>query len=100
MKKSRAERAIKWIEKFCRSPGGDDQGKPVRLTDAEREQIHALYATPEGPQGIAVAGRLAAFLVLLHIAGIEAVAQKGYRGPVVEVDTRGRSGARHRPNSR
>ena len=36
-KRSRAERNIRWIEKYCCAPDGRDVGKPIVLRDFQRD---------------------------------------------------------------
>lgn len=79
-KVSRAERNIKWIERFCRVPEGKDIGKPIRLRDWQRAEIRKIYDNPAGTRTAIISfgkknGKtaLAAFLLLLHLCGPEAV---------------------------
>jgi hypothetical protein len=66
--------AVKWIEKYCLVPSGPNKGDPVALTAEERHVIHHCYDDPNGLQYTSDIGQpLAAYLVLLHICGIEAV---------------------------
>jgi hypothetical protein len=65
---TRAERAVRWIEKFCVVPFGIERGQHVRLTQQQRDTIHAIYDNPDiAPPDIA--GPLAAYLALLHVCG-------------------------------
>jgi hypothetical protein len=81
---SRADRNIRWVQKYCISPSGPSMGQRVYLSDIERQQVRELYAAPGGPQDMAVSGRLGSFLVLLHLVGPEA--RRDFKGPVVKVD--------------
>jgi hypothetical protein len=83
MKKSRADKNAAWIVDYCLDPADRTR---VRLSAAEREQLRELYATPDGPRDIAVTGRLAAFLCLLHLLGREAEPHRDFRGPIVDVN--------------
>ena len=40
---TRAERNIRWIEKFCRVPEGRDVGKPVKLRAWQKREIRKIY---------------------------------------------------------
>ena len=64
---TRSERAIAWVESWCQTPGG----KAARLTAEQRAALHRLYDGGLQPAE-AVAGPLAAYLILLHLAGPEA----------------------------
>ena len=66
--KSRGRRNADWIEKYCIRPAGTERGKPVMLTLSEIETIRRLY--DEG-EVVTVSGELGAFLILLHLCGIE-----------------------------
>lgn len=79
-KLSRAERNISWIEKHARIPEGKDVGKPVRLREWQRAEIRKIYDNPAGTRTAIISfGKknakttLAAFLLLLHLCGPEAV---------------------------
>jgi hypothetical protein len=50
MSLDRGDRNIHWIEKYCRVPNGAHQGKPVRLSTAERVVMRKLYDAPGGPR--------------------------------------------------
>lgn len=78
---TRGERNIRWIEEHCRIPEGKDVGKPVRLRPWQKRDILKIYDNPHGTRmHIESFGRKnakttkAGFLLLLHIAGPEAVA--------------------------
>jgi hypothetical protein len=63
---TRGERAATWIEKYCVLPSGDR----VRLSADQRAAICRFYDGP--PSTEAIAGPLAAYLVLLNLVGPEA----------------------------
>lgn len=76
---SRGNKNCNWIEKHCRIPEGKDVGKPVRLRKWQRKEICAIYDNPHGTRTAILSfakknakTTLAAFLVLLHLAGPEA----------------------------
>jgi phage terminase large subunit-like protein len=75
---SRGERNIDWIERYCRVPEGRDVGKRVHLRDWQRDEIKKIYDNKCGTRRATISfGRkngktaLAAFLVLLHLCGLE-----------------------------
>lgn len=77
---TRGERNCKWIQLHCRIPEGKDVGKPVRLRDWQREALLKIYDNPHGTRMAILSfakknakTSLAAFLLLLHLAGPEAV---------------------------
>lgn len=77
---TRGQRAIKWIEKFCVVPSGKSVGKPVKLEPFQKDLIIRIYDNPAGTRRAIVSfGRkngktaLSAFLLLLHLAGPEAI---------------------------
>lgn len=79
-KLTRGEDNIRWIEQNCCVPEGDDIGEPVRLRDWQRKIITDIYDNPAVTRtAIISVGRkngktaLAAFLLLLHLVGPEAV---------------------------
>lgn len=79
-KLTRGERNIKWIEDHCRIPEGKDVGKPVHLRPWQKRDIKKVYDNPHGTRmHIESFGRKnakttkAAFLLLLHLVGPEAV---------------------------
>jgi hypothetical protein len=43
MRRSRAQRNVAWIEKFCVVASGPNRGQPVRLTPAQKETIARVY---------------------------------------------------------
>ena len=68
--RGRGWRNIAWIERHCLVPHGPEKGQPVRLTRAQRDIVYCIYDDNEHPE---VTGPLAAFLVLLHVCGPEAL---------------------------
>lgn len=77
--KTRGERNIAWIEKYCRVPEGKFVGQPVKMRPWQRSEICKIYDNPNGTRrGILSFGRkngktaLASFLLLLHLCGPEA----------------------------
>ena len=77
---SRGQRNIDWIEKYCRIPEGRFVGKKVKLRPWQKKEIKKIFDNPHGTRtAILSFGRkngktaLAAFLVLLFLAGPEAV---------------------------
>jgi len=77
---TRAERNIAWIEAYCKIPEGRDVGKPVRLREWQKHEIRKIYDNPHGTRTAIVSfakknakTTLAAFFLLLHTAGPEAV---------------------------
>lgn len=72
MTATRGARAVKWIEHFCICPDGPNRGRPARLTAGEVSKLLSLY-DHDGPGDLgALTGPLAAYIVLMHIAGPEA----------------------------
>jgi len=76
---TRGDRNVEWVEDFCRIPEGRDVGKPVKLRPWQKKEIRRIYDNPAGTRRAIVSfGRkngktaLAAFLLLLHLAGAEA----------------------------
>jgi len=77
----RSTRNINWIEANCRIPEGKDIAKPVKLRAWQKREIRKIYDNPKGTRrAILTFGRkngktaLAAFLLLLHLCGPEAIA--------------------------
>lgn len=74
----RSDRVIRWIETYCRIPEGDFVGQPVRLRPFQKKIIRTIYDTPTR-RAIITMGRknaktaIAAFLLLYHFVGPEAV---------------------------
>jgi hypothetical protein len=60
--RTRGEAVIGWVETWCTTPAG----APARLTPQERAVLYWLY---DGLQPVTepVAGRLAAYIALLHL---------------------------------
>jgi phage terminase large subunit-like protein len=80
-KLKRGARNIRWIEAHCLVPEGRLIGQPVKLRAWQRREIRRIYDNPAGTRrAILSFGRkngktaLAAFLLLLHLAGPEAKA--------------------------
>ena len=76
----RSTRNIRWIETHCRVPEGRDVGKPVKLRPWQKRELVKIYDNPYGTRrAILSFGRkngktaFAAFLLLLHICGPEAL---------------------------
>jgi len=77
VKQTRGERNIEWIQQYCRIPEGKFVGKPVKLTKHQRVWIKRIYDSPTRLFILSMARKnaktaLAAFLLLLHLAGPEA----------------------------
>jgi len=77
VKQTRGERNCEWVERFCRIPEGKFVGKPVKLTKHQRVWIKRIYDSPTRLFILSMARKnaktaLAAFLLLLHLAGPEA----------------------------
>lgn len=75
---NRALRNINWIESMCRVPDGHLVGKPVKLSPAQREWIEIIYGSPTRTFICSIPRKnakttTAAFLMLLHLVGPEAV---------------------------
>jgi phage terminase large subunit-like protein len=77
---TRAERNIAWIERFAVVPEGKDIGKPVVLRSWQKRDLRKIYDNPSGTRTAIISfgkknGKtsLAAFLLLLHLCGPEAV---------------------------
>lgn len=75
--RTRGERNCDWIEMYCCIPEGKLVGKPVRLTDEQKEWIRQIYDKPTRRFILSMARKnaktaLAAFLLLLHLVGPEA----------------------------
>ncbi len=67
-RKTRGRCNADWIERYCVRPAGPERGKPVMLTLGEIELIRRAYDENET---VTVEAELGAFLVLLHLCGIE-----------------------------
>lgn len=79
MNRTRAERNIAWIEKYCRIPEGKFVGQAVKLRPWQKKWVIRIYDNPHGTRTVIITvgkknGKtsFAAFLLLLHIAGPEA----------------------------
>lgn len=77
--KTRAERNIAWIEKYCRVPEGKHVGKPLKVAPFMREDFKAIYDNPAGTRRAIISrGRKNAkttesgLILLLHLCGPEA----------------------------
>lgn len=77
--RGRANRAINWIQGYCRVPEGKFVGQPVRLRPWQKRELRRIYDNPAGTRrAILSFGRkngktsLSAFLLLLHLCGPEA----------------------------
>lgn len=77
---SRADRAILFIETYCRVPDGMHIGQPMRLEPFQKQFIRKIFDNPHGTRrAIFSAGRknaktaLIAMLVLVFLVGPEAV---------------------------
>jgi len=78
---SRGQKVIDWIEEYCFIPEGKLVGQPVRLREWQKQEIRKIYDNPVGTRRAIISfGRknakstLAAFLLLVHLCGIEAKA--------------------------
>lgn len=79
--KTRGETNCDWIEEHCRIPEGKDVGKHVRLRAWQKSDICKIYDNPAGTRMAILSfakknakTSLAAFLLLLHLCGPEAIA--------------------------
>lgn len=77
--KTRGDRAIAFIEKYCLVPEGKLVGQPIRLDEFQKDFIWAVYDNPAGTtEGILSMARkngktaLIACLLLVHLVGPEA----------------------------
>lgn len=77
--KTRGQRVVEFIEKYCRVPEGKLVGRPIHLDDFQKEFIYAVYDNPNGTRRAILSlarkngkSALIAALVLAHIAGPEA----------------------------
>lgn len=76
---SRGNRAIRWIEQYCRIPEGEFVGQPVKLQKFQKDVIKGIYDTSTRRVIISFGRKnakttLSAFLCLLHLVGPEAKA--------------------------
>lgn len=83
VKRTRGDRNIHWIEKYCVLPHGPERGQRVRLTAAQQDTVRRIYDEPGSPQPD-ISGPLAAYLALLHTCGHEALQSEFL--PKVEAD--------------
>ena len=65
--RTRGERVVAWIETWCVR-----NGQPARLSPDERATLYGIFDGGRPPVAEDIVGPLAAFLVLLHLAGPEA----------------------------
>lgn len=79
-RRTRGERVIAFIERYCVVPEGAHVGKPVKLAQFQIDFILAVYDNPHGTDTaiLSIARKNAktgtiAFLLLAHLAGPEAV---------------------------
>jgi hypothetical protein len=83
--KTRGDRAVRWIEKYCVTPDTPEgEQRRVVLSDAERFEVWKLYNVgpmPDAP----LSGPLASYIALLHICGPEALGSDP--PPPVQVDS-------------
>jgi phage terminase large subunit-like protein len=74
---TRGERNIRWIESHCVIPEGRFVGRPMKLSDEQRDWLRTIYDSPTRRIIISMARKqgktaFAACLLLLHIVGPEA----------------------------
>jgi phage terminase large subunit-like protein len=76
---TRAERNIRWVEKYIRVPDGEHVGKPLKLAPFMVEDFKLIYDNPHGTRRAIISrGRKnaktteSAIIVLLHLCGPEA----------------------------
>jgi phage terminase large subunit-like protein len=74
----RAARNVAWVEEFLRIPDGKHVGKPVRLTDEQKNWFEMIYGSPTRAFILSMARKNAktttsAMILLLHLAGPEAL---------------------------
>lgn len=77
---TRGERNIRWIEEHCVVPEGAGLGQPVILRPWQKRDIRKIYDNPHGTRRAILSfarknGKTAeaAFLLLLHLCGYEAI---------------------------
>lgn len=80
IKKTRADKVINFIEKFCLVPEGTKVGQPIILDDFQKKFIRAVYDNPHKTRvGILSIGRkngktaLIACILLAHLVGPESL---------------------------
>lgn len=76
---TRAEKVIRFIEKFCVTPEGADVGKPLKLADFQKQFIRDVYSNPAGTRRAYLScarkngkSGLVSALLLAHTVGPEA----------------------------
>jgi phage terminase large subunit-like protein len=76
---TRAERNIRWVEKYIRVPEGEHVGKPLKLAPYMVEDFRLIYDNPHGTRRAIISrGRKnaktteSAIILLLHLCGPEA----------------------------
>ena len=79
-KRTRGQRVIAFIERFCKAPEGEHVGKPIKLEPFQKRFILEVYDNPRGTRRAYLSiGRkngktaLIAGILLAHICGPEAV---------------------------
>lgn len=80
MKRTRGERVIAFIERYCLTPEGDQIGKPIRLEPFQKKFILEIYDNPYGTHSayLSIARKngktaLIGAILLAHLVGPEAV---------------------------
>ena len=101
---SRADRAIKFIETYCRAPKGKGHGEQMRLAEFQKDFIRKILAdgidlavlgTPRGNGKSTFGGALAiGALTFRHIPSGAAGEIAGHLHPVARVSHRGRAVSR------
>jgi len=76
---TRAEKVIRFVEKFCVTPEGADVGKPLKLADFQKQFIRDVYGNPHGTRRAYLScarkngkSGLVSALLLAHTVGPEA----------------------------
>lgn len=74
---TRAERNIAWVEEYCLIPEGKLVGKPMRLSEEQKDWMRLVYDSPTRRLILSMARKqgktaFSACLLLLHLAGPEA----------------------------
>ena len=76
---TRAEKVIRFVEKFCVTPEGADVGKPLKLADFQKQFIRDIYDNPHGTRRAYLScarkngkSGLVSALLLAHTVGPEA----------------------------
>jgi hypothetical protein len=78
--------ALRFCDHYCIVPRGPQRGEYVRLTRRQRDMLIAIYDRGEESTASDVSGPLAAYLLLLHLCGPEAVQQPQNFQPLVGSD--------------